>query len=163
MKQLLLLLSLAFVVTLTSCSTKKVVVGNYSYETECLGVELDGTQTLRVWGTGRNRVDAVEQAKKNAVREVLFKGILSGRDCEKRPLVPEVNAERKYETYFNSFFRDDGEYKYFVTSQDERIANRVYREAKVSTNTVTYPVVVRVLRPQLRERMLQDEILKSNY
>ena len=43
-----------------------------SEQTECISVEQDGSQTLRVWGKGRNRVDAVEQAKKNAVYEVLF-------------------------------------------------------------------------------------------
>jgi hypothetical protein len=70
-----------------------------------MGVEGDGSQTLKSWGNGRNRKDACEQAKKNAVKEVLFKGIIHGRSgCEQRPLVPEVNAEMKYENFFNSFF-----------------------------------------------------------
>ena len=50
----------------------------YEYDAECLGVELDGSQTLRIWGVGRNKKDAVEQAKKNAVRTVLFKVIHGG-------------------------------------------------------------------------------------
>ncbi|MEG1999309.1 MAG: hypothetical protein RR015_04775, partial [Bacteroidales bacterium] len=33
----------------------------YNYETECLGIEHDGSQTLRVWANGRNRSDALEQ------------------------------------------------------------------------------------------------------
>ena len=53
--------------------------GDYSLPAiECMGVELDGSQTLRVWALGRNKVDALEQAKKNAVREVIFKGIRNG-------------------------------------------------------------------------------------
>ena len=32
-------------------------------------------RTLRAWGRGKNRTDAIEQAKKNAVRDVLFKGV----------------------------------------------------------------------------------------
>lgn len=163
MKKVLLVTTLFFVLSLTSFSQRRTAQeGKYSYETECLGVELDGTQTLRVWGTGRNRKDAVEQAKKNAVREVLFKGIRGG-ECEMKPLVPEVNAEEKYESYFNKFFKDDGLYKFFVTLKDERIPNRIFRETKVSSNTVTIPVVVRVQRPQLKEQMKQDGILESNY
>lgn len=163
MKKVLLVTTLFFVLSLTSFSQRRTAQeGKYSYETECLGVELDGTQTLRVWGTGRNRKDAVEQAKKNAVREVLFKGIRGG-ECEMKPLVPEVNAEEKYESYFNKFFKDNGLYKFFVTLKDERIPNRIFRETKVSSNTVTIPVVVRVQRPQLKEQMKQDGILESNY
>ena len=48
-------------------------IGYYTIESECLGSELDGSITLRAWGTGRNRFDAVDQAKKNALREVIFK------------------------------------------------------------------------------------------
>ena len=44
-----------------------------AYQTECISVEQDGSQTLRVFGKGRNRSDAMEQAKKDAVYEVLFK------------------------------------------------------------------------------------------
>ena len=40
--------------------------GNYTYDTECIGVEGDGSQTVKGWGSGRNREDAVEQAKKMA-------------------------------------------------------------------------------------------------
>ena len=49
---------------LFSCTPQRKISGNYSYKTECLGVEGDGTQTLLSWGAGRNRLDAVEQAKK---------------------------------------------------------------------------------------------------
>ena len=50
---------------------------------ECLGVEGDGSQTLRVTGTGRNITDAKEQAKKDAVMAVIFDGI--------RDIVSDIN------------------------------------------------------------------------
>ena len=87
-----------------SCSSKKSIAANYSNPTECLGVELDGSQTLKAWGNGRNRQDAVDQAKKNAIRDVIFKGIRDGKsECNTKPLVFEVNAQDKYEDYFNVF------------------------------------------------------------
>ena len=120
---ILTLLSIFF-----SCSTQKTVSTNYSYSTECLGVELDGSQTLKAWGNGRNREDAVEQAKKNAVRDVIFKGIREGKqDCNQKPLVFEVNAQEKYEDYFNKFFADGGEYRNYISLKDERIFDKIKR------------------------------------
>lgn len=83
------------------CSSKKSVSSYHSFESECLAVELDGSETLRAWGRGKNRTDAIEQAKKNAVRDVLFKGVAAGsRECSVRPLVTEVNAQERYAYYF---------------------------------------------------------------
>lgn len=58
----LLLVSAVFV--FPACHPQKKIAGNYSYETECLGVEMDGTQSLKAFGTGSNNADAIEQAKK---------------------------------------------------------------------------------------------------
>ena len=63
-----------------SCNPQKKTAGHYTYETECLGTELDGSQTLKAWGTGSNLEDASEQAKKQAIRDVIFKGINKGKE-----------------------------------------------------------------------------------
>lgn len=130
----------------------------YASEPECLGIERDGSQTLRVAATGRNKSDAVEQAKKDAVWAVLFKGIRSGNGgCNAKPLITEVNAGEKYQYYFNTFFKDNGEYKNYISMEDSR------------TNTTTavtrdvqekWYVTVRVLRPELQQKLIQDGILK---
>lgn len=137
-------------------------IGRYTIETECLGVEMDGSVTLRAWGTGRNRFDAVDQAKKNAVRDVLFKPTRNGSsDCNPHPLVPEVNAEMKYEDYFNRFFSDRrGSYKKFCSGKDERISNKIFRRGMGDSKMVTYSVIVRVLRSELKEQLREDGIIK---
>ncbi|SHE31934.1 hypothetical protein [Dysgonomonas macrotermitis] len=151
---------LMLVLTLiTSCgSSQKTVGAHYTSETECLGVEGDGSQTVRAWGTGRNKTDAVEQARKNAVRDILFKGITKGTgECNMKPLLLEVNAQEKYEYYFNIFFQDGGAYKQYVSNEDTRSGSSV----SSSTDTqVKYGVVVRVLRSELKERLINDQILK---
>lgn len=76
---------------LAGCSSKKSVSSYHSFESECLGVELDGSETLRAWGRGKNRTDAIEQAKKNAVRDVLFKGVVAGS----RRRIPEELPYRR--------------------------------------------------------------------
>ena len=150
---LLMLASISF--------SQKKTAGYYTYKTECLGVELDGSQTLKAWGNGRNRADAVEQAKKNAVRDVIFKGIIEGKqDCNQKPIVFEINAQEKYEDYFNAFFADGGEYKNFISLKDERIFDKISRDIKKTSEGVTNGIVLRVLRAELKKKLITDSIIK---
>lgn len=131
-----------------------------SYETECISVEQDGSQTLRVWGKGRNRSDAIEQAKKDAVYDILFKGVLKGnKGYNQRPVVTEVNARERYQEYFDIFFMDGGEYLKYVSMADKRLGST--KKLKTSDAQVGYLVTVRVLIPELRQRLKQDGILKT--
>lgn len=151
---LLMLASISF--------SQKKTAGYYTYKTECLGVELDGSQTLKAWGNGRNRADAVEQAKKNAVRDVIFKGIIEGKqDCNQKPIVFEINAQEKYEDYFNDFFADGGEYKNFISLKDERIFDKISRDRKKTSESVTNGILVRVLRAELKKKLITDSIIKQ--
>jgi hypothetical protein len=150
-------------ITTSSCNGQKNISGNYTYSTECLGVELDGSVTLKAWGNGRNRADAVEQAKKNGVRDILFNGITEGKsDCNRSPLLLELNAQRKYEDYFNTFFADGGEYKNFVSLRDERIFDKLSRDKKGARESVTHGIVLRVLRSELKQKLISDGIIKTN-
>jgi len=132
---------------------------NYTYEVSCLGTELDGSITLESYGMGRNYTDASEQAKKNAVQAVIFKGIKIGvGDCNKSPLLFTPNAEKKYEDYFASFFADNGPYLEFVSLKDERVVNKVKRNAKKSNQMQQRMVVVRVNRLALKKKLELDNI-----
>jgi len=94
------LILLAFA-TISSCSPQKQAAANYDNETECAGVEGDGSQTVIAWGNGRNRFDAIEQAKKNAVRDVIFQGIKEGKDgCNTIAILNEVNVRQKKRRLF---------------------------------------------------------------
>lgn len=163
MKKIITLLA-AFVLT-TNISqaqhAQKNISGNYAKETECLGVEMDGSQTVKAWGFGNGRIDAVEQAKKTAVRDVLFKGIRSGKDeCNQKPVVNEVNAQEKYEDYFNKFFADGGAYKNFISMKDETIKMGA-KDRKSATDGTQYGVVVTVKRAELKKQLIADNILKQ--
>ncbi|HMI07924.1 MAG TPA: hypothetical protein VK528_10290 [Flavobacterium sp.] len=148
---------LAAILLVVGCAKKTNAV-YYTYKTQCMSVEGDGSQTVKAWGNGMDQFDAVEQAKKNAVRDVLFTGILEGKaECNTKPLVPEVNAREKYEDYFNKFFADGGAYKNFASSKDERNDGR---EKKKGKQSVTYSVTVRVLRPELKQKLIADGIIK---
>lgn len=145
-------------ITLASCSQKVSDTGTYyNYKTQCLGTELDGSQTLLSWGEGRNRSDAVEQAKKNAVRDVIFNGIHEGRsDCDKRPLLNIPNAKERYEEYFNIFFSDGGEYQKYISMADEKARSRNKEKYQYGRKM---SVTVRVDRSALKARLKADGLL----
>ena len=123
----------------------------------CMGVELDGSQTLRVLGYGRNRADAKEQAKKNAVWAVIFDGVKDGVEgCNTRPLITEVNAKERYEDYFNIFFTDNGAYKEYVSVRDTKLRSGGRSKDKLG---YSYDITIRVLRPQLKARLKSDNLI----
>ncbi len=153
---------IAVLLTMWAGFSQKNVAGNYIYKTECLGVELDGSETVKAWGNGRNRSDAVEQAKKNAVRDIIFFGLVEGKqECKQKPLVLEVNAQEKYEAYFNKFFADGGEYKNYISLRDERLLDKMSRDRKKARGSVTNGYIVRVLRSELKEKLIADGIIKQ--
>jgi hypothetical protein len=162
MKKILLLGILTFLgLAIAGCRSQKVdtIAAYHTYDVECLGVELDGSQTLRAYGNGRNKQDAIEQAKKNAVYTVIFKGVNQGiNGCNTRPLINEANAAEKYEEYFNIFFADKGEYLKYVTSEDTKPGSNT--KAKAS-DLVNFCITVRVLRSELRERLKNDNVIKN--
>ena len=126
-------------------------------QSKCISVEGDGSQTLRTWGKGRNRADAIEQAKKNAVYDVLFNGVSQGNEgYNLRPLITEVNARERYREYFDIFFKDRGVYLKYVSMADRRLLSN---QKKKSSAQVSYEITVRVLIPELRQRLKDDGIL----
>jgi hypothetical protein len=158
MKKIFIIVFVCLFCTLMSCNTSNKLGAYYTYETECLGTELDGSYTLKAWGIGRNAVDAFEQARKNAIRDVIFKGITKGKnDCQIKPILFEVNAYDKYRDYFNKFFADKGTYNKYVNYKDKRAGSskRQRTDAEIKKG-----VIVRVKYAELRERLIQDNILK---
>lgn len=143
-----------------SCRRDTVLPNDYSYmtfETQCLGSSMDGTLRVRAWGTGHNRAAAIENAKRNALRDVLFKGIKSGSaECNQNPLIYEVNAQERYEDYFNAFFAEGGAYMRYAFLYDETLTSRSKAKGKTQE---AYGVVVTVHRAELQQRLLNDGII----
>lgn len=151
-----LLFTMITVLTLTCTKAQKQPIYARS-SIRCMGVELDGSQTLRVQGYGRNRFDAKEQAMKNAVWAVIFNGIRDGVEgCNMRPLVTKVNAAERYEDYFNLFFTDNGAYKEYVSLRDTKKRSGGKSKDKLG---YAYDLTIRVHRPQLKARLKADNVI----
>lgn len=143
---------------LTGCNTAQKIDSTYAnnkFETQCLGQ--DGEyQTLRVWGKGNNKAEALESAKKNALRDVIFKGITAGNgNCKTRPLLAVPNAEEKYEQYFNAFFRKGGAWNKYVRIDEKRGS----RKASKSSEIENWETTVEVNVTELESRLIEDNVL----
>jgi hypothetical protein len=151
----LLILSLTGLVSCTSTKqvTSTAVWGQH--EIECLGIDFDGTQQLKVYSKGANRSDAIEKALKMAVHAVTFESITGG-DCNARPIIVEANAERKYEEYFHIFFATGGEYRKYVQLAKNSNAGTIKGKGDGLT---LYVIHVNVDRASLRKRFESDHII----
>lgn len=153
------LIFILVVFVISSC-TKKGSLAFNDYKSKCQGVELDGSQTLQAFGKGRNRWDAIRQAEKNAVRDVVFNGICDGLGCECRPVIGGVNDQLMRSAYFNDFFKDDGSFNGFVGHEDERFGKRLFRQVNRASSGVSVSTIVRVDRVGLMNKFKNDEIIK---
>lgn len=159
MSKFLLISTLAWL--LVACSGIEVVTHTssfYDMETECLGKNMDGLQTLRVWATGNDKNDALTQAQKKAVYEVVFNGISAGAgECNAYPVVDEPNARKEYEDYFDRFFSDSGNYKKYVNiANKDKDAMSAYK----SGGRIQFSIIVIVDRAGLRKQFKNDGIIK---
>lgn len=145
-------------ILLSGCASKKITTAAFhNYNTECMGKSMDGSQTLRVWASGRNRANAIEQAKKKAVYDVVFTGITNGSgECNAYPVIDEANARKKYEEYFDTFFADGGAYRQYVTTVNQKKSSV---DKLQGDGTVMFGIIVSVNRSALYQRFVSDNII----
>lgn len=130
-------------------------------KTKCIGSELDGSYTLRVAGRARNAADAYEQAAKQAVYDMMFNfiDVQSGyHDPQIKPLLMDVNAVRKYESYTANFLKDGGDYLKYISRKEKRTGSSQYMKTNAQTVCIT---TVCVFREELRQRLIADGLISE--
>lgn len=161
-KRFAVLLMIALSAAFFSCGTQKSQA-YYDYESKVIGTELDGSYTIRAWGRARNAMDAYTEARKQAVYDVIFNQIQFATGTAPttsgvlRPLLLEVNAKTKYEDYFNAFFARGGEFEKYCSMKEKRLFSTKYQKTDAQTQA---QVTVCVYRSKLKEKLIQDNILK---
>ena len=97
------------------CNPQQRISGYYPFESECLRKGLDGSLVLRSYGRGTNKKEAINQAKKQAINDVLFEGIYKGREeCHCHPIWRDLGLYEPNKQAFMKFFEDKGPYSKFV-------------------------------------------------
>ena len=144
-------LSVFLILLIASCSTAKDPNSkSYSHETECVKDNFDGTYVIKAWGSGSNVNEDIVLAKKNALNDILFRGLNFGKsDCGVIPLVNEPNARQNHEAYFNNFFSDKGDFLKYVEVQ---AGASVYKNQAVT---------LIVKKSALKQKLINDGIIKN--
>ena len=113
----LLLIVLAGFATETTAQKRKADkdTQNWIYEIEPVAVGSQGSYLIKVWSYSKKPVIAIEQAKKNAVHGIIFKGFTGIQGVPgQRPLTSNPNLEVEQAEFFKNFFADGGKYMKFV-------------------------------------------------
>jgi len=132
----------------------------WRYELECVGTGSEGTYLVKVWSYSKKPKVAIEQAKKNAVHGIIFKGFPGTGSCtSQKPMVSDPSVEEAKADYFDLLFKDGGKYMKFVSAADENsFANgdvvKIGKEYKIG-------VVVTVLKENLRKELQDASIIRG--
>lgn len=134
----------------------------WNYEIECAGTGVEGTYLIKVWSYSKKPKVAIEQAKKNAVHGVIFKGFSGGAEgcSSQKPLARNPNLENEYQKYFNDFFADGGKYMKFVTLSTDGSVGAGDR-LKVSKRLYKIGVIVQVQKDLLRKDLETAGIIRG--
>ena len=129
----------------------------YDYESRIIQSHADGSYVIRAFGRSRNMTQSYQVAQKKALQDVIFHGVKPASSDIKplKPLCFDMNAETKYEDYFNAFFAEDGPWKKFVSMKDRRINTTKYVRTE---NQMTAQVTVTVYRAELKAKLQEDGI-----
>ena len=88
---------------------------NWVYEIGPVGVGTQGSYLIKVWSYSKKPIVAIEQAKKNAVHGIIFKGFTGIQGVPgQRPLTNNPNLEVEQAEFFKNFFAEGGKYMKFV-------------------------------------------------
>jgi hypothetical protein len=87
----------------------------WRYEIEALQTGVQGTYLIKVWSYSKKPDVAIEQAKKNAVHGIIFKGFAGKQGVPgQQALTSNPNLEQEKADFFDPFFSNGGKYMKFV-------------------------------------------------
>jgi hypothetical protein len=135
----------------------------WRYEVECAGVAGDGSYLVKVYTFSKKSANfPYEQAKKNAIHAVLFKGIPSNREtgcAGQKPIATNPNIEFEKREFFDTFFQNGGKYMKYVFEStsgniDPKDVMKVGKEYKIG-------ILVTVSKDLLRKDLEAAGIIRS--
>jgi len=159
----LLLIIMIGIASVASAQAKKKAdkaTEAWRYEIEVVQTGTQGSYLIKVWSYSKKPDVAIEQAKKNAVHGIIFKGFTGTQSVPgQKDLANNVNLEEEKADFFKPFFADGGKYMKFVSmSNDGAVAAedrmKVGKEYKIG-------VIVSVNVSALRKDLEDAGIIKS--
>ena len=153
MKKLSFVMAIVALTLLAGCGPKRSQAF-YDAPSQLLSVNYDGTYVIRTQVRARNAAIAFTDGQRKAVEEVIFDGVKAASNgvSDLKPLCFDMNARENYESYFQVFFRDGGEWTKYASLKDKRLTTTRYqRNGRQMIETVTVTVDRAALQQKLRE------------
>lgn len=143
---------------LAGCGTRKSQ-SYYDYSSKVIQAHADGTYAIEAWGRARNATMSYDVAKKQALQDIIFKGVqpASSNIQPLKPLVYDMNAREKYEDYWNAFFAEGGKWEQFCSMKDRRIMTSRYSRTDAQ---VLARVTVLINRDAVKKQLQADGIIE---
>lgn len=134
----------------------------WRYELACVGTGVTGTYLIKVYSYSKKPSVAKNQAKKNAIHGIIFKGFGAGaKGCtSQQPLARNPNIEQEKADYFKDFFADGGKYMKFVSLSNDGAVG-AGDVIKVSKKEYKVGIVVSVQKDLLRKDLEAAGIIKG--
>ena len=133
----------------------------WRYEIETVGTGIQGNYQIKVWSYSENPETAIEQAKKNAVHGIIFRGFPDkGRIKGQKALAQSPNLEQEKKDFFKVFFQNGGKYLKFVTLVNNGAIAPGDR-IKISKKEYKIGVVISVNVAALRKDLEDAGIIKG--
>jgi hypothetical protein len=134
----------------------------WRYEIEPVSVGSQGTYQIKVWSYSKDPNVAIEQAKKNAVHGIIFKGFGGTRTVQaQKALVTDPAIAETRKDFFDAFFADGGGYMKFVNlSNSHEVAIAAGDRIKIGKE-YKVGVIVSVNKDALRKELENAGIVKK--
>ena len=156
-RKLLYIVLCTLVLSLASCGAKRSQAF-YDQPSRVLSADFNGTYVVRTQVSSKDAVTAFYDAQRKVVKEIIFDGIQAANNgvSNLKPLCLDMNAQEKYEDYWNAFFSDGGPWKQFTNYSKRRVVTTRYeRDGRqmIETGTVT------VDRAGIKKKLQEDGII----
>lgn len=135
----------------------------WRYEIEVVAQGAQGTCLIKVWSYSAKPDIAKNQATKNAVHGVIFKGVpgtKNNRVPAREALVRDADTIEKYKEFFQEFFKDGGDYMRYVTLTNNGAVD-AGDVMKVGKKEYKVGVVVSVRYDALKKLLEEKGIIKK--
>ena len=160
---IIILALLSFSLSAQKAAEKKanIATEQWGYEIEsAIGQAPKGTVIVRVSSYSKNAQVAIQQAGKNAVHGILFKGVAPSNDNNRLPGVPalvnDLTIAAENDAYFRDFFNNKAYQQYvsMINNGAPESTLQVGKQYKIA-------ILVKVQVDALRQRLESDGVLKA--
>lgn len=137
-------------------------LGNYKYTTSSVD-KRDSKYLVLAWGRGTSEDEALKEAKRNAVKDILYQGLTSGNpNVRITPVLMGNGAETKNADFNATFFQKDGAYLKYVEFYDEAISQSRSKKIRKSDRILNSAIEFQLLvdRDLLVRDLKQEGLLK---